>query len=98
HGIAPRSEGGALVLRTSRERDRLRLSISDDGLGRIALHARALDGEHHGIGIENARARLERMHGGDHRLQIDYPAAGGCVVELELPFCAGDDAVLRRAS
>ncbi|HEX7113018.1 MAG TPA: histidine kinase [Mizugakiibacter sp.] len=98
HGIAPRSEGGTLLLRTQRDRDRLRLGISDDGLGRMALHARLLDGEHHGIGIDNARARLDRMYGGDYRLQIDYPAAGGCVVEIELPFCTEDEAVLRRAS
>lgn len=98
HGIAPRSEGGTLVLRTARAEDRLQLSISDDGLGRIALHARPLDGEHHGIGIDNARARLDRMYGGDYRLQLDYPSAGGCVVDLELPFCAKDGVVLRRAS
>jgi hypothetical protein len=40
-----------------------------------------------GVGISNARARLERMYGGSARLSVrNAEPASGAVVEISLPF------------
>ena len=79
HGIAPRPAPGRIVLTAARDRGDLRVEVTDDGLG---LRGPVREG----VGLGNARARLEHLYGpGDH-LTLDPAPAGGVRVTLRVPF------------
>ncbi len=79
HGIAPRPEGGAITIRAFREDARLRISVSDDGVGS--------DGRpRERIGLANTRARLEHLYGREQRLSFTETPQGGFRVDLEIPY------------
>lgn len=81
HGITPLTGPGHLAIRAWPEGDRLRLEVQDNGPG-LTTHYRASKG----LGLANARARLEGFYGGQHRLDLASPSAGGLVVIIELPL------------
>lgn len=84
HGIAENGSAGTIEVIATRSNDRLRVLIADDGRGRrddVGIRVR----DHAGIGLSNTRERLDRLYGGDHRFDVSYPQAGGCVVTIELP-------------
>jgi len=59
------------------------ISITDDGMGHLT-EAPSADAKI-GIGLENTRARLDRLYPQRYRLEISYPREGGCIVGIELP-------------
>lgn len=81
HGIAPMRRKGSLRLSAAATDDRLSIRVADDGLGRTAPH-----GSGTGIGLGNLEARLAAMYGAGAHLRIDYPEAGGCIVDIALPL------------
>ena len=91
HGAAG-TVGAPLVLRVEArlvEPDRLRLVVENTGRWATARppapNARdADDGLAGGVGLANVRARLEALHPGDHRIEIDE-AEGHVRVLVELP-------------
>src|SRR5262245_22244707 len=83
HGVARRVQGGRLGIRARREHGRLELRIWDDGRG-AAVSEGGTAGS--GIGLANTRARLQRLYGGDQRLELQSGPAGGVQVSLSLPF------------
>jgi LytS/YehU family sensor histidine kinase len=88
HGIAARIEPGRIWISSERQDHRLRIQIRDDGPG-FASNARG-SGYREGIGLTNARARLARLYGADHVLELSNGGAGGAIVTLEMPFRARD--------
>jgi two-component system, LytTR family, sensor kinase len=66
-------------------RDRLRVSVADDGPGFGATdgHAGA------GAGLAITRARLDRLYAGRYALELGSAPAGGAVVVLDLPLVGG---------
>jgi two-component system LytT family sensor kinase len=83
HGIAPKIEGGTITLRASRRNGRLRVEVSDDGVG-------IPDGRGHevfesGIGISNVRERLKVLYGQDFNLAIDSQPGKGTSISFEIP-------------
>jgi two-component system, LytTR family, sensor kinase len=84
HGVAPRPAGGRVAVAAWRAGDRLRLEVSDDGVG--LPDGFSLDRA--GVGLGNVRARLAQMYPGDHVLEIGDRPGGGVVVSIELPFGA----------
>jgi two-component system LytT family sensor kinase len=58
--------------------DVLRVSVRDSGAGPGASPD--------GIGLGNARERLARLYGGDHRLTLEPASSGGTLVVLEVPY------------
>jgi two-component system LytT family sensor kinase len=80
HGIAPRHEGGRIVVRAARENGQLILVVEDDGAGTGGRDSRE------GVGLRNTRARLARLYPDHHALRIQHPETGGFRVEIEIPF------------
>ncbi len=81
HGLAKRTEGGALTIAARREGDDLVLEVKNDGpgLGAIQPEPRA------GLGLANTRERLATMYGDRGRLTLaDVP--GGVVATVRLPY------------
>ena len=81
HGLEPLPEGGTVKIVARREGDRLRIEVSDDGVG-----LRAGEAAREGIGLANTRARLRALHGERASMELCAGEARGCAVVLELPF------------
>jgi LytS/YehU family sensor histidine kinase len=82
HGLARRTEGGALVITARREDDDLVLDVSNDGPG---LGPTA-GGERRGLGLANTRERLATMYGERGRLTLADRPGGGVTATVRLPF------------
>jgi len=74
HGIEPGLHGGCVRVRSWREGDDFRLTVSDDGVG-------LAQGWREGVGLANSRERLEHAYGTRASLSIAArnPAPGVCV-------------------
>ena len=81
HGLEPLPEGGTVTIVARRAGDRLRIEVSDDGVG-----LRAGEAAREGIGLANTRARLSALHGERASMELCAGEARGCAVVLELPF------------
>jgi two-component system, LytTR family, sensor kinase len=79
HGIAPSTRGGTVRIRASREKNRLRLEVTDDGAGLKPGHTE-------GIGLSNTRARLRQLYGDEQSFELSNLPAGGVAVRLALPL------------
>ncbi len=79
HAVAPRSSGGTVALRIRAGNDQLSVDVDDDGPG-FAPEATER------VGLQNTRARLQHLYGGDQRLEIERGPLGGASVHLVLPF------------
>jgi len=86
HGIASRIEPGRIGIYGERRGDRLRIQVRDDGPG-FASNDEG-NGFREGIGLSNTRARLARLYGADHVVELKNGAEGGAIVTLEIPFRA----------
>ena len=86
HGIAPRTEGGELVIRAARRGEWLELAVEDDGPG--------LSGEgvpKSGVGLANTHARLAQLYGSRFRFEMRNRAEGGLAILLVIPFRRGTE-------
>ncbi|MFC1564916.1 sensor histidine kinase [candidate division KSB1 bacterium] len=79
HGIAKRSSGGGINIKTESVNDRLRLTIIDNGTGLQENN-----------GLSNTRARLNQLYGDKHVFAISNSQTGGVNVTLEVP-CRKDN-------
>ena len=82
HGIARDPNGGMLEVAASRDGSALCIEVRDDGPG--FRDAPAPGG--HRVGLANARNRLERLYGAEHRLEIGNRPGRGAVVRLRIPW------------
>ncbi|HEV7671693.1 MAG TPA: histidine kinase [Thermoanaerobaculia bacterium] len=80
HGLERRAAPLAIAIRAERIGNRLRLEVEDDGPG---LPDEAV--RRNGVGLANTRARLERLYGIDHLLNLANRPEGGTRVTMELP-------------
>jgi LytS/YehU family sensor histidine kinase len=86
HGLAPHARPCQLVIGAStKNRDELRLWVTDDGVGLPPGFDIARDA---GTGLRNTRSRLGRLYGHAATLSLGPNAGGGTIVELTVP-CAG---------
>jgi len=83
HGIAEIRAGGTLALEAASRDGRLQIRIINDGPKAVAL-PRAARGS--GIGLKNARARLDRSYGDSYRLALVDRPQGGAELHMELPL------------
>lgn len=82
HGIEPSIDGGRLEVAAERDGERLRLRVSDTGVG---LDPAASGG----VGLANVRGRLASLYGGAARLALRDNPPHGVVAELLLPAANG---------
>jgi two-component system sensor histidine kinase AlgZ len=84
HGLARVPEGGTLRIAASRRRDRLEITVEDDGAG-PGPDPRALFAEGHGL--DNVHQRLRTRYSERASLRIEPRAGGrGTAVRLVLPL------------
>lgn len=80
HGLSKRAGPGNLLITSQRQDDMLVLQVADNGPGDPGGGANAK-----GIGLRNARARLERLYGVRSGLFVQNSPAGFCV-RVQLPI------------
>lgn len=78
HGLEPKVEGGTVEVSASRDGNRLRVEVRDDGLG----FGGAPGG---GTGLANVRERIASLFGGAGRFTLAECPAGGVAATLEIP-------------
>jgi LytS/YehU family sensor histidine kinase len=83
YAITPRTEGGSIEVTAKRDGDLLRISVEDDGPG---LPPPGEPRRRRGVGIANARERLELIYGDRAGLSASNRAPNGCRVEIWLPL------------
>lgn len=84
HGILDRRRGGTITITVRASDGSLHLAVRDDGAGLPP----GWDARHRaGVGIANARERLERLYGDAAALGIEsVPGGGGVTVAIVLPL------------
>lgn len=87
HGIAPKATGGTIEITAARTRDRLLISVEDDGVGlRSPAHPNIIEG----IGLRSVRTRLRHFHRDNHQFSLKESSTGaGLCVELVIPYREG---------
>ena len=82
HGIALKSEGGALTVRARRQGDMLWMEVEDDGVGPSETGLESLQ---KGIGLTNTRARLSHHYGANYRFEF-HKRVGSFAVVIVVPW------------
>lgn len=83
HGIAPRKSGGAILVRVRRAPgERVSIEVADDGIGFRGEPIRE------GMGLTNARHRLEQLYPGATMIDVSERTGGGVTTRVELPLDA----------
>ena len=80
HGVAKTSCGGVITVSAARERERLVLSVENDGPP-FEPHARG-----RGVGMRNTRERLKAIYGEDASIKPSAREGGGARVVVDLPW------------
>ncbi|MGA2967473.1 MAG: histidine kinase [Terriglobales bacterium] len=88
HGLAPKVEGGSIILRSRVIKSRLVVEVEDDGVGMAALpprgQAASIPGM--GIGMANIAERLKVLYGDAAKMMVENREGGGTLVRLRLPI------------
>ena len=85
HGIAPLVEGGKISVQSELHNSRVHISVINSGRHRDFAHSNSPSSTT-GVGLANTADRLKTLYGIDHKLELEWPATGGCQVIVELPF------------
>ncbi len=83
HAVAPKKDAGQIDIHARRENGRLHIQIMDNGPGISGSNS---DQFKEGIGLQNIRARLQKLYGADHVFRLSNRTGGGLNVELEIAF------------
>lgn len=83
HGISRLSQPGELVIEALRTDHKLFITITNDGIG---LFDRGSSKRGEGLGLRNARQRLQQLYGERHQFQLSDHGNGKVAVSLTIPF------------
>jgi LytS/YehU family sensor histidine kinase len=84
HAVAPRAEGGSIIVTARAAGDALLLRVEDDGPGaRPDQSVPPTRGE--GLGLRLIGERLAALYGADASLRLGNLPAGGFAAEVALP-------------
>ncbi|MGO4381489.1 sensor histidine kinase [Pseudoduganella sp. RAF53_2] len=81
HGLEAKPEGGTLKVRGDIAHNKLRVTVTDDGLG---FGAKPSTGT--GLGLTNIRERLKLLHGDKASLSIEPNFPSGVIAIIEVPY------------
>ncbi len=90
HGLAPRVEGGLILIRTRRRDGRLSIEINDNGMGMSPERLTEVYGG--GIGISNVHERLRLLYGDQFEMDIRSQPGDGTQIRIEIPELAAVEA------
>lgn len=87
HGLAPKVDGGSVILRSRFEEGALVIEVQDDGVG-IPAGSASLSRPTYGagIGLSNVAERLKVLYGDAATLQVSSQEGKGTSVVLRLPL------------
>lgn len=91
HGVGKKVASGVITIAARRLGDRLVVQVSDDGPGLSTAPGRT------GVGLGNARERLEQMYGAQCSLDLRNGDFGGAVASVTLPFHTASTALAGSA-
>jgi two-component system LytT family sensor kinase len=92
HGLAPKIDGGSIVLRSSVSEGTLVVEVQDDGVGMgVAGSVQVLPGTG-GIGMSNVAERLKVLYGEAATMTVSSNGGQGTVVRLRVPVLVSVDA------
>ena len=83
HGISPGVGTGKVLISSSLHSGRLQIEVEDDGVG--IPHDDVPKVFSKGIGLSNARERLEVLFGLDFQLAFEAREGGGVRVRIQIP-------------
>lgn len=93
HGLAPKEEGGTVVIGVNRMEQGIYICIEDDGVGFDASGVIA-QGEnadsHKKIGLRNIDKRLKNVYGNDYGLKIESETGKGTRISMVIPDYSED--------
>lgn len=95
HGIAPKIEGGSIILRSRLSEEALTIELEDDGVGMtsaIEIGGSPAQTAGTGIGMSNVAERLKVIYGDAAHMRISSRDAGGTLITLNLPLIGGASA------
>jgi len=92
HGLAPRVEGGQILVRTRRRDGRLSIEINDNGMGMSPERLTEVYGG--GIGISNVHERLRLLYGDQFLMDIRSQPGEGTQIRIEIPEVAAVEAAV----
>jgi hypothetical protein len=81
HGLEAKPEGGTLKVRAEVAHNKLRVIVTDNGLGFGAVPS---DGT--GLGLMTIRERLKLLHGNQGQLLIAANSPSGVIATIEVPY------------
>lgn len=87
HGLRGVSQAGRIALRTTKEGERLVVTVADNGVG---WPDHSADEHHVGLGLSSTRERLCKMYPEEHEFAIRKTSGGGTEVRIAIPFRLGD--------
>jgi two-component system, LytTR family, sensor kinase len=83
HGVAKKAGTGKVDINVARENGHLSMVVTDNGVGLSQDGAITL---RNGVGISNARKRLELLYGENFVFELRNGEFGGAVARMEIPF------------
>jgi LytS/YehU family sensor histidine kinase len=83
HGVSKKAGPGKVDVRVARENGHLSMVVADNGVG-LPLEGATRIRE--GVGISNARRRLELLYGDGFVFDLRNGESGGAVARMEIPF------------
>jgi len=81
HGLESKPQGGTLRVMAEVAHNKLRVTVSDDGLGFGAITSNGT-----GLGLQNIRERLKLLHGNAAQLIIAPNTPSGVSATIEVPY------------
>jgi hypothetical protein len=81
HGLECKPEGGTLKVQAEVAHNKLRVTVSDDGVGFGVMPSNGT-----GLGLTNIRERLKLLHGEAGHLHIAANSPSGVIATIEVPY------------
>ncbi|HOO12782.1 MAG TPA: histidine kinase, partial [Bacillota bacterium] len=93
HGLAPKEEGGTVVIGVSSGEGGIHIYVEDDGVGfetGSLLAQEEEGGAYKKIGLRNIDKRLKNMYGSDYGLKIESQKGKGTRISMFIPDYSAD--------